>query len=297
MKGIETVSQTTSLTFRSAPIRGAVIMIAAGFAFAGLNVATQWATMTAGASAPAAAFWQYLIALVLAVPLVWRNLGALRTSYPGLHVLRVVCAAAGVQVWVYGLSVVPIWQAIALAMTSPFFVVAGASLLLGERVTLSRLGATIAGFTGAMIILAPWSEAFSAYALLPLLAAALWAVTSLVTKRLTAFEPTAGITVYLLLLLTPINALVWLGSGFDMPPAGAWSALIIAGALTALAQYLLTAAYAHADATYLQPFDDLKLPLNILLGWAVFGYAPTLAFWPGAALIVAASLFLMRRER
>ena len=43
-------------------------------------------------------------------------------------------------------------------------------------------------------------------------------------------------------------------------------------------------------------FDDLKLPLNIVLGWLVFGFAPTLGFWPGAALIVAASLYLMKRE-
>ncbi len=101
-------------------------MTAAGIAFAGLNVAVQWATMVAGAAAPAVAFWQYLIALVLSLPLVWRDWSALRTSHPGLHLLRVALAAAGVQVWVYGLSVVPIWQAIALAMTSPFFVVAGA---------------------------------------------------------------------------------------------------------------------------------------------------------------------------
>jgi drug/metabolite transporter (DMT)-like permease len=290
------VNHTTSVAKPAAPVRGAAIMTAAGLAFAGLNVAVQWATMKAGASAPATAFWQYLIALALSLPLIWRNFGALKTQYPGLHVLRVLFAAAGVQVWVYGLSVVPIWQAIALAMTSPFFVVAGAALLLGERVTATRLAATVAGFAGAMIILAPWSETFSAYALLPIAAAALWAGTSLVTKRLTAFEPTSGITVYLLLLLTPINAVIWAGSGLDMPPAGAWSALLIAGALTALAQYLLTAAYAAADATYLQPFDDLKLPLNIALGWLVFGFAPSLGFWPGAALIVAASLYLMRRE-
>jgi len=291
------MSQTTSLTRLSAPVRGAMIMTAAGLAFAGLNVATQWATMVAGASSTVTAFWQYLIALVLAVPLVWRDWQALRTKHFGLHLLRVLFAAGGVQVWVYGLSVVPIWQAIALSMTSPFFVVAGAGLLLGERVTLARVGAAIAGFTGAMVIIAPWSESFTAHALLPVAAAALWAGTSLITKRLTAVEPTAGITVYLLLLLTPVNAVIWAGSGFGLPPAGAWSALLIAGAFTALAQYLLTWAYATADAAYLQPFDDLKLPLNILLGWVVFGMAPNMGFWPGAALIVAASLFLMRRER
>ncbi|WP_252911154.1 DMT family transporter [Aliihoeflea aestuarii] len=277
-------------------MRGALVMTSAGLAFAGLNVALQHATMIGGASAPAAAFVQYALALLLVMPLVWRNLGAMRTSRPGLHFLRVVLAAGGVQIWVMALSVVPIWQAVALSMTSPFFVVAGAYLFLGERVTKSRVAATCVGFAGAMVILAPWSETFTPHALLPVVSAALWAGTSLITKKLMTFEPTAGITVYMLLLLLPFNALTWGGSGFALPPAEAWAALLVAGALTALAQYLLTAAYANADASYLQPFDDLKLPFNILLGWLVFAQMPSPTFWPGALMIAAASLYLMRRE-
>ena len=280
----------------SSPVSAAAIMTLAGVAFAAINVAVQWATMVAGAQGPAVAFWQYLIALVLALPLVWRDLGALRTGHPWLHLLRVACAVAGVQVWVYGLSAVPIWQAVALSMTSPFFVVAGAALFLRERVTPARLAATLVGFAGAMIILAPWSESFTPFALLPVAAAALWAATSLITKRLTAVESTAGITVWLLLLLTPANFAVWAAAGMPAIPSGGWTAIAVAGAATAIGQYLLTWAYARADATYLQPFDDLKLPLNIPLGWAVFGFAPSLDFWPGAAMIVGASLYLMRRE-
>jgi S-adenosylmethionine uptake transporter len=63
-----------------------------------------------------------------------------------------------------------------------------------------------------------------------------------------------------------------------------------------LAQYFLTRAYTAADAAYVQPFDDLKLPLNVFAGWLVFGYAPTGYLWLGAALIFCASLFIMRNE-
>ncbi|MEC9463866.1 MAG: EamA family transporter, partial [Pseudomonadota bacterium] len=51
-----------------------------------------------------------------------------------------------------------------------------------------------------------------------------------------------------------------------------------------------------ADAAYVQPFDDLKLPLNVFAGWLVFGYAPSGYLWLGALLILGASLFLMLRE-
>ncbi len=58
----------------------------------------------------------------------------------------------------------------------------------------------------------------------------------------------------------------------------------------------LTLAYSTADAAYVQPFDDLKLPLNIVAGWLVFGYAPAGYLWLGAIVILAASQFIMRNE-
>ena len=47
-----------------------------------------------------------------------------------------------------------------------------------------------------------------------------------------------------------------------------------------------------ADATYLQPFGDLKVPLSGLLGWIFLSQVPAVWFWPGAALILAASIFI-----
>lgn len=284
--------------FKANPaLSGATLMLMAGIAFAGVNVAVQWAGMTSGISSTAIAFWQYFFGFLVALPLVWRQgFSAMRTRRPLLHIVRIVLAAAGVQVWVMALAHVPLWQAIALSMTSPFFVLAGAALVLGERVTLARIGATAFGFAGALIIIAPWSEAFTVYALMPVLAAALWAGTSLITKELTRSETPESIALYLLLLLTPVNLALYLGSGFAMPPVGGWPVLVTAGILTAAAQYILTRAYAVADAAYLQPFEDLKLPLNIVLGWIVFGFAPDATFWPGAAMIVLGSVYIMRRE-
>lgn len=294
---IDNVTQTTSHFKANPALSGAVLMLMAGIAFAGVNVAVQWAGMVNGISPAATAFWQYFFGFLFAVPLIWRQgLSALATKRPLLHLARIVLAAAGVQIWVMALAHVPLWQAIALSMTSPFFVLAGAALMLRERVTLARIGATLFGFAGALIIIAPWSEAFTPYALLPVLAAALWAGTSLITKQLTRSETPESIALYLLLLLTPINFALYLGTGFEMPPVEGWSILLTAGLLTAAAQYVLTRAYAVADAAYLQPFEDLKLPLNIVLGWVVFGFAPDAAFWLGAAMIVMGSIYIMRHE-
>jgi S-adenosylmethionine uptake transporter len=291
------MNQTSLGLSSSRAMVGAGFMVLAGVAFAGLNVATQWLTMKLGFPAASTAFWQYAFAFLFSLPFLWRaGLSAMRTSYPWRHVVRVALAAFGVGAWVSGLAHVPIWQAIGLVMTSPFFIILGARLFLGERVGPARWLATAVGFTGAMIILEPWSDGFSWAALLPILSALLWGASSLITKSLTGSERPETITIWLLVLLTPINGAIALATGFAVPTGMALGLLVLAGVLTAFAQYLLTLAYTVADAAYVQPFDDLKLPLNVFAGWLVFGYAPTGYLWLGAAFILGASLFIMRNE-
>jgi S-adenosylmethionine uptake transporter len=280
------------------PILGAGLMLGAGIAYAAINTALPVLEFQLGFPASSAVFWQYLIGFVFSLPLVF-NLGlkALKTRHPALHILRVVVSAAGAQTFAlafaYGL---PLWQVIALVMTSPFFIILGAAIFLKEQVSPARFLATLIGFSGAMIILQPWSSNFTWAALLPIASAALWGAASLMTKYLTRDEKPESITLYLLLLLTPINALFLIPTGLAVPTGNLLWLVIGIGLLTALSQYLLTRAYSVADATYLQPFDDLKLPLNLILGWIVLAQIPSAWFWPGAALIVAASLFVMQQE-
>ncbi|MEM6463156.1 MAG: DMT family transporter [Pseudomonadota bacterium] len=289
----------TNKIFAANPaLEAASYMVAAGAAFALVNIAVQAVTMRFGVSSTSVAFWQYFVAMLCGLPWIVRTgLGVLKTHHPGAHVLRVVLAAVGVQFWVAGLATVPIWQAIALIMTSPFFVTLGAGLFLRETVGPSRWAATAAGFAGGMIILAPWSDAFTPATLLPVAAAIFWAATSLMTKRLTRFDSSQTITLYMLVLLTPINGLLAVSSdGIVVAGTLAFGLIVGAGLLTILAQFLIVRAYATADAAYVQPFDHLKLPLNVLAGWIVFGFVPDGNLWVGSALIVAASIYIAHRE-
>lgn len=276
---------------------GAFLMIFAGLLFAVVNTIVQWSTMKMGLPATRVAFWQYLIATLWLVPwMIFKTPDALRTKALPKHLLRVGCAVIGVQLWVTGLSHVPIWQAIALIMLSPFFVTVLAGLWLGEQISAHRWGAVVIGFIGGMIILSPWSDAFTPHALYPVGAAIFWGLTSLMTKQMTATESPATLTLYLLMLLTPINAGLAVDAGLGFEGSTAGLLLVGAGLLTAIAQYALARAYSIADAAYLQPFDHLKLPFNVGLGLLVFGYAPPGSLWLGAALIVGASFALLRQE-
>ena len=303
----------------NAPLLGAIFMLGAGLTFAITNILTPIITYGMGVPSTATVFWQYVIATVFALPLIARiGFGALKTRHPLWHESRALLSALGVQFFAFGFaSGVPVWQMVALSMTGPFFIITGATLFLGERLTAQRLGATVVGFIGAVMVSQVGTEQFTWASVLPVLAAACWGSVSVITKYLSRDEAPESLTLYMLVLITPNHLLIGLllgiavavlpagalpaslATGFDfVPPAGdaLWLVLLL-GFVTAAAQYFLSLAYKVADATYLQPFDDLKLPLNTLLGWVVLSQVPAVWFWPGALLILGASTFILWNEQ
>jgi drug/metabolite transporter (DMT)-like permease len=284
-------------------ILGALYMVLAGIAFAVINAITYKVTANPdwgglGFVPQSDTFWQYFIALALSLPFLWRQ-GLLRfkTKRPLVHIVRVVLSAAGLQAFVFAISKgVPVWQVVALTMTAPFFVLIGARFFLGENVTLNRWIASLIGFAGALVVTNPWSEQFNMFWLLPVVAAVLWGAASLLTKYLSREETPETLTTWLLLLLTPINLFWAVGAGFAVPSGNVLWLILAGGCLVFTAQWLLSKAYATADANFVQPFDDLKLISNVLVYGLIFGYWPTGSIWLGLAMIMAASIFLITQE-
>jgi len=279
--------------------KGAAYMVLAGICFALANAVTWTVTYKMGFKPQSDAFWQYGIATVFSLPFIWRSgLASMKTRHPWLHGLRIVLAVLGVQAFTqaFAAGMAP-WHVIALVMTSPFFVMVGAALLLGEKVTPNRWIAATIGFTGAMILLRPWENGITLTLLLPLVAAICWGGASLVTKRLTRDEPQTAITMWLLVLLTPVNFLFSAQAGFEIPTGQILWLLLAGGVIMYFAQHFLTLSYAAADAAFVQPFDDLKLFSNILVSWLILDFAPAGSYWLGILLVLAGSSYLMWSER
>lgn len=315
------MNQLSSAQTNSAAL-GALFMVIASLAFAGTNLLQSVLPTPAqfggyGIASTGMAFWQYVIATIFALPLILRiGLSKLRTRHPLAHELRAFVSALGVHVFVYGFAAgVPVWQMVTLLATGPLFIVVGAALFLKEPPSAERLLAALLGFAGAVIVSGIGTEGFSLMTLVPIVAAALWAGTDVLTRYLAREEPPETLTLSLLVLITPNHLLILLaatalsaaapgllpsgvatGFPFQLPQGVGLALLILLGGLTALAQYLLSYAYKVADATYLQPFGDLKVPLTAILGWILLAQAPSVAFWPGAALILSASIIIYRAE-
>src|SRR5690606_12345853 len=180
------MNQISSATANAAAT-GAAFMLGASLAFAGTNTLQAVLPWQFGMSSTGMAFWQYLIASILALPLILKiGLRHLRTNHPWAHQTRAFVSALGVHVFVYGFaSGVPIWQMVTLLATGPLFIIIGSTLFLGERVSAARISAALLGFVGAIIISGGGAEGLSWLTLVPIVAAALWATTDVLTKYLT----------------------------------------------------------------------------------------------------------------
>lgn len=254
------------------------------------------------------------VTLAVVMPL-WGGWGQMRTARPGLHLIRSGFIVASNLCFYAAVAVIPLADATAVFFVSPLLLAIFAMLFLGERVGLWRWGAIAAGLTGVALIIRPGSESFAPVALLPLAAAACYAASSTITRRLGASESAATLAFYIQLTFLAFSTVVGLTIGdgrFDpggqgsalafltrawiRPPLADWPMLALAGLASALGGLMISQAYRLCEAALVAPLEYAALPLAVLWGVLVFGDWPAPLAWAGIALIMAGGLTMIWRE-
>jgi len=279
----------------SANGRGALFMLAAACFFAANSALIK--TLLASDLHPLQITFVRLSVGVLAIlPFVWRaGPASLKTRHPGIHALRAVAGGGAMVCGIAALDKLPLADFTALSFAQPLFAVILAILVLGETVGWRRWGATLAGFLGVVIMVRPGSGAFEVDALLAIAMALGQDHRDGDAKRLPAEES----QVTMLFYFSVTTALV-----FAAPAIAVWRTpslpealgLIGFGLGGLLTQALMIAAYRTGEASVVAPFDYSKLIVAGLLGFALFGETPDRWTITGAAVIVAATLYIARRE-
>ena len=160
----------------------------------------------------------------------------------------------------------------ALQFTMPIFVVIMAVAVLGERVDLPRIGVVAAGFAGTLIIVRPTGLGVGIGPLAVLAAAFFYASAFIATKRLSSSETGKCRGV----LYERLRAGVFGDPGGVRlaHPRPRRSAGDRRPRRRGLRHPLLRhQAMAAADASFVVPFDFLRLPLSAGLGIVLFGEA------------------------
>lgn len=217
------------------------------------------------------------------------------------HVLRSVCGAIAMGLGFLGLKLLPFPDVMAIRFATPILIVVFAALILGERIRLVRVTAVVTGLVGVTIVM--WPRLSFDFADLALIGAVMTftsavfnALAQVFIKSMVGIERTTAIVFWFSATVSCLSLLT-APFGWVMPSGIEWVFLVGAGLIGGLGQILLTASYRYAEAATLAPFTYVSMVWALAIGYFIFDEVPTLPMLCGAALVIAAGIGIVLRER
>jgi drug/metabolite transporter (DMT)-like permease len=234
------------------------------------------------------------IFLVLA-PRFFGGLRQLRTKQLSWHLLRTLLAIGAMYGFFYGLSRMPLVDAMALGYTAPLMVTALSVPFLGEHVGWRRWAAVIGGFIGTLIILRPGGGDFSFASFAILFAALCYACQAIVARHLVT-ESLLSLSVYvvagpLLVALFLIDRASWVA-----PDLAGWLLMTGAAIGSVIAWVGFINGYRMASPATLAPFEYLAIIAGAIAGYLIWDEVPDIWVLIGAMIIMVSGLYVAYRE-
>ena len=250
-------------------------------------------------------FRSFFACPVIVVWLLWQgNLAkGLRTGDPVGQIWRGLVGTTAMGLGFAGLGLLPLPEVTALGYAAPLLVVVFGAMFLGEAVRKVRLLAVALGLLGVLVVLSPrlsvtddLSTRETLGAVVTLGGAVFAALAQIFIRRLTMTEGTASIVFWFSVTATVLS-LVTLPFGWVVPRPWEAAFLVAAGLLGGVGQICLTSAYRYAEAGLVAPFDYASMLLAVAIGYLIFAEVPTRTTLGGAAIIIAAGILIIWRER
>jgi drug/metabolite transporter (DMT)-like permease len=242
-------------------------------------------------------YW-FFAAFVIAI--AQRKAGGIRnaaqTTQTWLQAFRGILLALEICVTVVSFTILGLVETHAVFACYPLLVAALSGPVLGEAVGWRRWSAIAVGFVGVLIILQPGMSVFNPAAVIPLVAAMMFAVYALLTRYVARKDITA--TSFFWTGTAGAATMTLVGIWFWEPMTGPdwlWMGLLCLTGATG--HWLLIRCYEVAEASAVQPFAYFQLVFAAAIGLTFFDETirPNVAL--GAGIIVAAGLFTLWRER
>ena len=242
-------------------------------------------------------FFRSLLQLVVLASVFLRiGFSALKTTRPFLQGLRALVAVVLINCNFYAFTQLPVADVTAIGFSRNLFLVILAIPLLGEKVNIHRLMATIAGFAGIIIIIRPGYSALESAALFALAGAALGSTMMIMIRKLTLTDSNVVMMTYPSLAVVTATAipayLYW------VTPDLRESLLLLAmAALGVTGQWCMIQAFRLGEVTAVAPASYMRLLFATLIGFLVFAELPDFITIFGIVIIIGSNLYLVFQEK
>lgn len=243
-----------------------------------------------------AAFLRYFLGLVFLLPM----LPAVRAAHLTrrqwrLFTLRGVLHSAGVILWFYAMTRIPIAEVTAMNYLAPVYVTIGAAIFLGEKLAARRIAAVVIALIGAAVILRPGFREVETGHLAMLFAAVVFAGSYLLAKIM-ADELKATVVVAMLSIFVTIGLAPFALADWVTPSLADIGLLFAVASFATAGHYTMTLAFAAAPVTVTQPITFLQLVWAVILGALFFAEPVDIWVIAGGAVILGSVTFMTWRE-
>ncbi len=239
----------------------------------------------------------------------------LKTHYPYLTVLRVICFFFGFSFFYISLTYMSLAEANALFFSSPFFISILATIILKEKVGIRRWSAIFIGFIGVFIVLNPDFNNFNYMKLAPVICALFYSISMTITKVTSDKDNvyTQMIHLYFGAIIISILFFIFAGKGqfnnFSDPtyqfifrawgtnPSFSVPFIIAMGTVATFSFYFVFNAYSIASPSVISIYEYSLIIWSILTGFILFDNIPTLRTFIGVVTIISAGLYIYMREK
>lgn len=255
-------------------------------------------------------FTRSLIGCPIVMALAWATGVGFRLEAPGWAFLRSALLVLTWLAFYASLPVLSLSVAAVAVYTNPIIIVLLSAALVGDPVAGRQWSGVLLGFLGVLAILKPGTDAFSWFTLLPLLAAAFYALAMVLTRSKCREEQplTLALTLHGAFLMTGLIvtsglAVIDLEADAkaaypfllgDWGPMGAkeWGIMALLGILSAAYFMGVAKAYQIAPPSVIATFDYAYLISAALWGFVFFSERLDSLTVGGMVLITAAGLLV-----
>ncbi len=262
-------------------------LASAGMSAAGKALVEHYATIQV-------LFFRCLFGLILTIAWARYRGWSINLKSPNLpaHFVRGSFNIISLMLYFGPMAYLSLAEAVALSYTQPLFAAALAILMLQEHVSIRRWIAIIVGFCGMLIILRPGvgTEHWIAQ-LLCVVSSMFWAVSLVLTRRLTATESSTTIVFHYLFSGAILSGLA-LPFYWVTPTASAWVLLVLLGVTSFFSQFLMTEAYRRAPASLVSPFFYATLLWTTGIGYIAWDEIPDRYVFAGSVVLLCSGVYL-----
>ena len=249
--------------------------------------------------------------------MLWRQLAATgmggigfvatKSRIPGWPVIRIsmirgTVSAAMAFAFFWGIVRVPLAEGIAISFIAPLIALYLAAVLLGEKIERKAIGASVLGLVGVAIT--AWARLDRAehdpevlMGIGSILISAVLYAYNVILQRQQAQMAAPAQVAFLQMLFALLATATFAPFLAVLPPSEEIPFILLAAALTYTSLFLLSWAYARAEAQALLPVEYTAFGWAVIMGWYFFNEAVTIPTIIGTGLIVAGCIIAARQPK